>query len=81
MFLEPLRNGGPAAATSLAGFLNFALLLGIFVRRHGELGHRAILLSAGKVSAATACHGAGLLEHAAGLRLPAATSLERAGGP
>ena len=57
MFLEPLRNGGPAAATSLAGFLNFALLLGIFVRRHGELGHRAILLSAGKVSAATAVMG------------------------
>jgi putative peptidoglycan lipid II flippase len=57
MFLEPLRNGGPAAATSLAGFLNFALLLGIFVRRHGELGHRAILLSVGKASVATAVMG------------------------
>ena len=59
MLMEPLRNGGPAAATSLASLLNFALLLGIFVRRHGELGQRSILLSVTKVSVATAVMGMG----------------------
>ena len=72
MFLEPLRNGGPAAATSLAAFLNFALLLGVFVRRHGDLGQRAILLSVTKASVATAVMGLacwGMLQ-AAGFEQP-----------
>ncbi len=57
LFLDPLRNGGPAAATSLAGMLNFTVLLWIFLRRHGDLGSRAILASVARVSVASAVMG------------------------
>ncbi len=57
LLLEPLRNGGPAASTSLAGMLNFTLLFWIFQRRHGDVGGRAILASVARVSLASAAMG------------------------
>lgn len=57
LLLQPLRNGGPAAATSLAGLLNFAVLFWIFRRRHGGVDTRSILHSVAKVSAASAVMG------------------------
>ncbi len=59
LFLRPLLNAGPAAATSLAGMLNFGVLYWIFLRRHGDLGTRAILASVARVSAASAVMGLG----------------------
>jgi len=57
LLLRPLRNGGPAASTSLAALLNFGILFWIFRRRHGLLGGRSILRSGAKVSAASAVMG------------------------
>jgi putative peptidoglycan lipid II flippase len=86
LFLKPLRNGGPAAATALAALLNFGVLFWIFRRRHGLLGGRAILGSVAKVAAASAVMGlacwvmlrmsgfpdpAGIVHHAVALRVAA----------
>ena len=43
--LSPLEVGGPALATSLAGFFNAVMLMVIFSRREGSLDVRSILNS------------------------------------
>jgi putative peptidoglycan lipid II flippase len=48
LFIRPLRNGGPALATSLSAFFNSMSLLIIFHRRYGSFGVRSILQSIGK---------------------------------
>src|SRR5215510_3140940 len=45
IFIRPLRNGGPALATSLAAFFNSLSLLIIFCRRYGTIGGRTIVQS------------------------------------
>ncbi len=57
VFAMPLRNGGPAAATSVAGALNFSILLVIFRRKHGELDNRALLASLARVCTAAVLMG------------------------
>jgi putative peptidoglycan lipid II flippase len=42
LFLHPLRNGGPALATSLSAFFNSTVLFIIFRRRYGVFGARSI---------------------------------------
>lgn len=44
-FFRPLEVGGPALATSLAGFFNAVMLMVIFSRREGSLDVRSILNS------------------------------------
>ena len=44
-FFRPLHVGGPALATSLAGFFNAFTLLYIFNRREGSIGLRSIMNS------------------------------------
>lgn len=43
LLYKPLGAGGLALATSLAGMVNFFLLLGILRRRHGPLGDGSLL--------------------------------------
>src|SRR5437867_12534701 len=43
LFIRPLRNGGPALATSLAAFFNSLSLLVIFYKRYGSFGVRSIM--------------------------------------
>jgi putative peptidoglycan lipid II flippase len=62
-FLRYLSNGSPALASSLAAYLNFALLFAIFRKRHGRLGARGIAASLSKMGAcavamAAVCYGA-----------------------
>jgi putative peptidoglycan lipid II flippase len=45
LFIRPLRNGGPALATSLAAYFNSISLLIIFYRRHGSFSVRGIIHS------------------------------------
>ena len=45
LFIRPLRNGGPALATSLSAFFNSLALLIIFYRRYGSFGVRSIMRS------------------------------------
>jgi putative peptidoglycan lipid II flippase len=45
LLIRPLRNGGPALATSISAFFNSISLLVIFHRRHGSFGVRAIVRS------------------------------------
>ncbi|MGH7463503.1 MAG: murein biosynthesis integral membrane protein MurJ, partial [Longimicrobiales bacterium] len=54
----PLRNGGPAAATSLSGMLNFVALYWLFRRRYGDPGSGAMIASAARACAASAVMGA-----------------------
>jgi putative peptidoglycan lipid II flippase len=42
LFIGPLRNGGPALATSLSAFFNSISLLVIFYKRYGSFGVRGI---------------------------------------
>jgi len=53
LLYKPLAVGGLALATSIAGILNFTLLLGLLMRRHGSLGS-PILGPALRVVAASA---------------------------
>jgi putative peptidoglycan lipid II flippase len=48
LFIRPLRNGGPALATSAAAFFNAFALLGIFYKRHGSFGVGGIVRSVGR---------------------------------
>ena len=54
LFLHPLRNGGPALATSLSAFFNSTVLFIIFRRRYGVFGARSIAQSMSKAAAGTA---------------------------
>jgi putative peptidoglycan lipid II flippase len=54
VFIRPLRNGGPALATSLSAFFNSISLLMIFYTRYGSFGVRGILHSIGKFIAGSA---------------------------
>jgi putative peptidoglycan lipid II flippase len=47
-FIGPLRNGGPALATSLVAFFNSISLVVIFRRRYGSFGVRSIAKSSAK---------------------------------
>src|SRR5215475_1049256 len=58
IFIRPLRNGGPALATSLAAFFNSLSLLIIFCRRYGTIGLRSIAASVAKFAAGSAALGA-----------------------
>jgi len=49
-FFRRFQNGGPALATSLAGYFNFLMLFVIFRLRFGRLGTLEILGSLGKIS-------------------------------
>jgi putative peptidoglycan lipid II flippase len=53
IFIRPLRNGGPALATSLSAFFNSTALLLIFYNRYGAFGVRSILHSVIKFIAAS----------------------------
>jgi putative peptidoglycan lipid II flippase len=55
--MGPLKHGGLALATSVAGCLNFVVLFGILSRRVGGLDSRRILRSLLKVAAASAIMG------------------------
>ena len=48
LFIRPLRNGGPALATSLSAFFNASSLFVIFYRRYGTFGVREIVQSMAK---------------------------------
>jgi len=54
LFLHPLRNGGPALATSLSAFFNSTVLFIVFYRRYGPIGVTSILRSTGKALAGSA---------------------------
>jgi putative peptidoglycan lipid II flippase len=45
LFIRPLRNGGPALATSLSAYFNSISLLIIFYNRHGSFSVRSIIHS------------------------------------
>lgn len=51
------QNGGPALATSLAGYFNFAMLFVIFRLRFGRLGTFELLRSLGKILMCSALMG------------------------
>lgn len=57
LFIRPLRNGGPALATSLSAFFNSISLLVIFYRRHGSFGIRSIMQSIAKFVASSIALG------------------------
>jgi putative peptidoglycan lipid II flippase len=48
LFIRPLRNGGPALATSLSAIFNSVSLFIIFYRRYGSFGVRGIVHSLGR---------------------------------
>jgi putative peptidoglycan lipid II flippase len=54
LFIRPLRNGGPALATSFSAFFNSVALLVIFYRRYGSFGVWGILHSVAKFVVASA---------------------------
>ncbi len=56
-FFQTFRNGGPAFATSLAGYFNFLMLFVIFRLRFGRLGTLEILGSLAKISLCSAIMG------------------------
>lgn len=56
-FVGPLRNGGPAAATSLAAVVYFVVLYWVFRKRYGEIGAPGILASVGKTAVAAGVMG------------------------
>src|SRR2546427_2115129 len=58
LFIRPLRNGGPALATSMSAFFNSFTLLAIFYRRYGSFGVREIGQSILKFAIASVALGA-----------------------
>jgi putative peptidoglycan lipid II flippase len=58
LFIWPLRNGGPALATSISAFFNSLSLLVIFYKRYGPFGAREIMRSLGKFAGASIALGA-----------------------
>lgn len=56
-FFRTFQNGGPALATSLAGYFNVLALFAIFRWRHGRLGTLEIMASTVKVTVASAAMG------------------------
>lgn len=56
-FFQTFRNGGPALATSLAGYFNFLFLFLIFRFRFGRLGTVEILNSLARVVVCSAAMG------------------------
>ena len=58
LFIRPLRNGGPALATSLSAYFNSISLLVIFCRRHGTIGLRSIARSVARFAGGTIALGA-----------------------
>ncbi len=56
-FFRTFQNGGPALATSLAGYFNFFALFAIFRLRFGSLGTLDILRSFAKISICSAIMG------------------------
>lgn len=57
-FFHTFQNAGPAFATSLAGYFNFAMLFVIFRQRFGRLGTFHLLGSLAKTTLASAGMGA-----------------------
>jgi putative peptidoglycan lipid II flippase len=53
LFIHPLRNGGPALATSLSALFNSLALLTIFHKRYGSFGVRGIMRSVCKFAVAS----------------------------
>ncbi|PYR97826.1 MAG: murein biosynthesis integral membrane protein MurJ [Acidobacteria bacterium] len=58
LFIRPLRNGGPALATSVSAFFNSFALLTIFHRRYGSFGVGEIVQSIVKFAIASVALGA-----------------------
>ncbi len=56
-FFQTFRNGGPAFATSLAGYFNFLMLFVIFRLRFGRLGTLEILGSMAKIAVCSGIMG------------------------
>jgi putative peptidoglycan lipid II flippase len=56
-FFRTFQNGGPALATSLAGYFNVLALFAIFRWRYGHLGTMEIVGSTAKVAVASAAMG------------------------
>src|SRR4030095_6300447 len=57
LFIRPLRNGGPALATSLSAFFNSLSLFFIFYKRYGSFGVRGIAHSVGQFVVGAAALG------------------------
>src|SRR5437870_609742 len=57
LFIRPLRNGGPALATSVSAFFNSLALLAIFYHRYGSFGVRGIMQSVLKFVAGSVALG------------------------
>jgi len=57
-FFRTLSNGGPALASSLAAYFNFAALFLLFRKRYGRMGARAISGSLGKIGVCAAAMAA-----------------------
>jgi putative peptidoglycan lipid II flippase len=57
-FFAKFKNGGPALASALAGYINVGILFVIFRLRFGRLGTREILMSIGKIAISAAVMGA-----------------------
>jgi putative peptidoglycan lipid II flippase len=53
LFIRPLRNGGPALATSISAFFNSLSLMFIFYRRHGSFGVQGIARSVARFAIAS----------------------------
>jgi putative peptidoglycan lipid II flippase len=68
IFLGPLQQGGPAFATSLAGYFDSGALMVIFYRRYGSFEVSGILNSCAKFAIGSAAMGlvAGVLIHIPG---------------
>ena len=60
-FFKRFQNGGPALATAIATFFDFAVLFAVFRLRYGPLGSFAILRSLGKISVCSLIMGAGCM--------------------
>jgi putative peptidoglycan lipid II flippase len=58
VFIRPLRNGGPALATSASAFFNSFALLAIFYKKYGSFGVGGILQSVLKFIVASMALGA-----------------------
>src|SRR3989454_8963150 len=58
LFLRPLRNGGPALATSVSAFFSSFALLTIFHKRYGSFGVQEIVKSIVKFAIASVALGA-----------------------
>ena len=57
LFIRPLRNGGPALATSISAFFNSLALLAVFYQRYGTFGVRGIMQSVLKFVAGSVALG------------------------